>query len=160
MNTAGLQLDCSVYGEPYPVIQWLKQDVYDQEKVVKNIPSMLKIHNNGTMELKRFSPEQFTQDIHATIYRCSASNIHGRIISSPVSVRATTRQQQQQIQAQVYDDYVVAGNTAVLKCHIPAFYKDDLRVVSWIREDNKIVTVNNSGDIALELMVKNLILNI
>ncbi|KAG1650324.1 Down syndrome cell adhesion molecule-like protein Dscam2 [Nymphon striatum] len=144
MNTEGLKLQCSAHGEPDPEIQWLKRDGYQEEKLVTDIPSLLEIYNDGTLDLKPFAPEDFRQDIHSTVFRCIASNMHGRIISAPVSVRATTKQQQQQIQAQVYDEYVVAGNTAVLKCHIPAFYKDDLEVVSWIREDNKIITAESS----------------
>ncbi|KAG1671041.1 Down syndrome cell adhesion molecule-like protein Dscam2 [Nymphon striatum] len=144
MNIEGLKLQCSAHGEPDPEIQWLKRDGYQEEKLVTDIPSLLEIYNDGTLDLKPFAPEDFRQDIHSTVFRCIASNIHGRIISAPVSVRATTKQQQQQIQAQVYDEYVVAGNTAVLKCHIPAFYKDDLEVVSWIREDNKIITAESS----------------
>ncbi|KAG1650333.1 Down syndrome cell adhesion molecule-like protein Dscam2 [Nymphon striatum] len=54
-------------------------------------------------------------------------------------VKASTGQQQQQLQAQVYDEYVIPGNTAVLTCHIPSFYKENLKIAAWIREDNLII---------------------
>ncbi|KAG1650321.1 Down syndrome cell adhesion molecule-like protein Dscam2 [Nymphon striatum] len=100
-------------------------------------------HGIPDPEISCFTEDQYRQDIHATVYKCMASNIHGSIISYPVSVKATTKQQQQQLQAQVYDEYVIPGNTAVLTCHIPPFYKRDLEIISWIREDNLIVKANS-----------------
>ncbi|KAG1671038.1 Down syndrome cell adhesion molecule-like protein Dscam2 [Nymphon striatum] len=163
LSSEGIQFDCTAHGDPYPKIQWLKQDGFEQEKEVVKIPSLVEIHRNGTLGLKSFRPDQFRQDIHATVYRCSASNIHGRIISGPVSVRGTTKQQQQQIQAQVYDEYVVTGNTGVLKCHIPAFYKDDLNVVSWVREDNRVspdVFMTHNGHLHINSVTAEMNLNL
>uniref|UniRef100_T1JLG8 Ig-like domain-containing protein n=1 Tax=Strigamia maritima TaxID=126957 RepID=T1JLG8_STRMM len=37
-------------------------------------------------------------------------------------------------EVQVYDDYVIQGNTAVLKCHIPSFVVDYVVVTSWVRD--------------------------
>ncbi|KAG1650320.1 Down syndrome cell adhesion molecule-like protein Dscam2 [Nymphon striatum] len=139
LNTEGAQLDCSAHGVPDPKIQWMRQNGLDELQPVKAVPSLMRIFPNGSMVIYDFNADQYRQDIHATVYRCLASNIHGKIISSPVSVKATTKQQQQQLQAQVYDEYVIPGNTGVLTCHIPPFYKDDLEVVSWIREDNLII---------------------
>ncbi|KAG1654810.1 Down syndrome cell adhesion molecule-like protein Dscam2 [Nymphon striatum] len=139
LNTQGAQLDCSAHGVPDPKIQWMRQNGLDELQPVKAVPPLMRIFSNGSMVIYDFDADQYRQDIHSTVYRCLASNIHGKIISSPVSVKATTKQQQQQLQAQVYDEYVIPGNTGVLTCHIPPFYKDDLEVVSWIREDNLII---------------------
>ena len=40
---------------------------------------------------------------------------------------------EQQYEIQVYDEFVLMGNTAVLRCHIPSFLKEHLTVIGWIR---------------------------
>lgn len=139
MNTHGTRLDCSAHGVPDPTIKWFRQSGLEERQLVESSPPLLSIYSNGSLIIHNFGADLYRQDIHSTVYRCLTSNIHGKIISSPVSVKATTRQQQQQLQAQVYDEYVINGNTAVLTCHIPPFYKDDLEIASWIREDNLII---------------------
>lgn len=34
-------------------------------------------------------------------------------------------------EVQVYDEYVIKGNTAVMKCHIPSFVVEYVKVISW-----------------------------
>ena len=34
---------------------------------------------------------------------------------------------------QVYDEYVIKGNTAVMKCHIPSFVTEYVQVIAWIQ---------------------------
>ncbi|KAG1685713.1 Down syndrome cell adhesion molecule-like protein Dscam2 [Nymphon striatum] len=41
----------------------------------------------------------------------------------------------QHYSTQVYDEYVIEGNTAVLKCIIPSYIKDQIIVTAWIRDD-------------------------
>lgn len=38
-------------------------------------------------------------------------------------------------QAEVVSEYVIRGNTAVLKCNIPSFVADFVRVEAWIGSD-------------------------
>jgi hypothetical protein len=40
----------------------------------------------------------------------------------------------QKYEVQVRDAYVLAGNTAVLKCEIPAFVKEYVAVTSWFQD--------------------------
>ncbi|KAG1671033.1 Down syndrome cell adhesion molecule-like protein Dscam2 [Nymphon striatum] len=136
INTVGVKLDCAAHGNPDPKITWLRRNHNQELEEINTIPSLLRLLNNGTIELLKFTPNQYRPDIHATVYLCTATNTHGKIVSSQISVRGTTEQQQQLLQAQVYDEYVIKGNTAVFTCHIPAFFKDDLEVIAWIREDN------------------------
>lgn len=143
LNTQGITLDCSAHGFPDPEITWYRQNGLDEMQPLENTPPLLNFYANGSLAIHNFAGDQYRQDIHATVYKCMASNVHGSIISHSVSVKATTKQQQQQLQAQVYDEYVISGNTAVLTCHIPPFYKSDLEIVSWIREDNLIIKANN-----------------
>lgn len=35
---------------------------------------------------------------------------------------------------EVYDEFPVVGNTAVMRCHIPGFVKDYLTITAWIEE--------------------------
>lgn len=36
-------------------------------------------------------------------------------------------------------EYVIKGNSAVLKCSIPSFVADFVRVESWIDEENNVL---------------------
>ncbi|CAM1303011.1 Uncharacterised protein g3436 [Pycnogonum litorale] len=146
LSDTGTSLDCVAHGTPDPKIEWFTLLNDGQLQDVVGIPSLRKIYSNGSMSLLSFSSEGYAQNVHATIYKCSASNIHGRIISPPISVRAITNTQLKQLQAQVYDEYVIKGNTAVLRCHIPTFFKDDLRISAWIREDNHVIKQHETGN--------------
>lgn len=42
----------------------------------------------------------------------------------------------QYYEAQVYDVFVIKGNTAVFKCQIPSFVSDHVEIVSWQDTDN------------------------
>lgn len=42
----------------------------------------------------------------------------------------------QYYEAEVVSEYVIKGNTAVLKCTIPSFVADFLRVEAWVASDN------------------------
>ncbi|KAH9373778.1 hypothetical protein HPB48_007500 [Haemaphysalis longicornis] len=41
---------------------------------------------------------------------------------------------------QVYDEFVIAGNTAVFRCSVPSFVRDFLEFLAWIRDDGTIIT--------------------
>ncbi|CAM1303012.1 Uncharacterised protein g3437 [Pycnogonum litorale] len=144
-NTQGIRLDCAAHGKPDPHIKWFTSLADGKFRNVTDIPAIRNVYKNGSLSLMAFSSKQYQHDIHATTYRCMASNIHGSIISSPVSVRAVTKRQEQQ-QAQVYDEYVIRGCTAVLRCYIPSFFKDDLQVTAWVREDNHVIQRGNTDD--------------
>ncbi|KAG1654824.1 Down syndrome cell adhesion molecule-like protein Dscam2 [Nymphon striatum] len=154
LNNDGAVIDCLAHGVPDPEISWHRQNGIEELVQVENIQSFLDIYRNGSLVIHRFANDRYRQDIHAAVYRCVASNKHGRIISHAVSVKATTEQQQQQLQAQVYDEYVISGNTAVLTCHIPLFYKDDLKIVAWIREDNLVIKPDEPSKFTLLLSLK------
>lgn len=42
----------------------------------------------------------------------------------------------QKYEIQVHDEYVIAGNTAVLKCQIPNYVAEYVMVTSWIQDEN------------------------
>ena len=54
-------------------------------------------------------------------------------------------------EAEIMTEYVIKGNAAVLKCSIPSFVADFVRVESWIDEEGKILTFSdNYGWLAIQ----------
>ncbi|CAN7998424.1 unnamed protein product [Ixodes hexagonus] len=49
--------------------------------------------------------------------------------------------------AEAYDEFVISGNTAVMRCHVPAFVSDFVTVTSWVEEPtgNVIKQTSPSG---------------
>ena len=46
----------------------------------------------------------------------------------------------QRYEVNVYDEYVLRGNSAILKCHIPSFVADYVYVSGWVADDNTVIT--------------------
>jgi hypothetical protein len=44
----------------------------------------------------------------------------------------------QYYEAEVVSEYVIRGNTAVLKCTIPSFVADFVRVEAWVGSDESV----------------------
>ena len=61
----------------------------------------------------------------------------------------------QYYEVQVYDEFVISGNTAVLKCHVPSFVRDYVTVTSWVRGSGERIV---SDVITGESSVRNTIL--
>lgn len=47
-------------------------------------------------------------------------------------------------EAEILKEYVIRGNAAVLKCSIPSFVADFVRVESWIDELGAVLTANDN----------------
>lgn len=47
--------------------------------------------------------------------------------------------------ANVMDESVLKGNTAILKCHIPSFVSDYVFVVSWLQDDGHEVLADGGS---------------
>lgn len=47
--------------------------------------------------------------------------------------------------AEIIKEYVIRGNSVVLKCSIPSFVADFVYVESWIDEEGTIFKPNNDG---------------
>ncbi|XP_076367083.1 cell adhesion molecule Dscam1-like isoform X2 [Tachypleus tridentatus] len=133
LNTSGATVDCLAYGSPAPRVFWRVED----GSPAHDIPGLRSTLPNGTLVLWSFRPEQYSQEVHSKTYVCVASNSVGTIRSRNVRVRGEVSQE---YAAQVYDIFVVRGNTAVITCHIPMFVKDYITVTSWIRGDSDTIT--------------------
>lgn len=83
-NSTGIKIPCVVGGYPAPNIQWILRD----DRPVNNIPGLRHTDANGTLIFLPFSAEDYRQDVHATLYKCMATNSLGTIISKPVKIRA------------------------------------------------------------------------
>lgn len=55
---------------------------------VVDMANLLIVQVNGSLSFLPFRPENFRPDVHAASYKCAASNEHGKIVSTPVHVRA------------------------------------------------------------------------
>ncbi|XP_075749282.1 cell adhesion molecule Dscam1-like [Rhipicephalus microplus] len=122
-NTTGASLNCAVAGQPPPRVTWLREGVK-----VEPLQGLLLLLPNGTLRFPAFAASQFRQEAHSATYRCKAENIFGAILSTEVRVRAVV---EQYYEVQVYNEFTIAGNTAVLRCHVPSFVRDDVIVMSW-----------------------------
>lgn len=49
----------------------------------------------------------------------------------------------QYYEAEVVSEYVIKGNTAVLKCNIPSFVTDFVKVESWIGSDGSLYNASS-----------------
>ncbi|XP_068223029.1 cell adhesion molecule Dscam1-like isoform X2 [Palaemon carinicauda] len=124
-NTTGALLPCSAHGSPPPRVEWLTGG-----EVVTEVADVRVVHTNGSLQFLPFPPYAYTAVVHAATYSCRASSSAGTILSRPVHVRAVVRQY---YEVQVYDEFVISGNTAVIKCHVPSFVRDYVSVTSWVR---------------------------
>lgn len=52
----------------------------------------------------------------------------------------------QAYEARVNDEFVLKGNTAILKCIVPSFVADFVHVVAWIM-DNQTVTAQDDSKV-------------
>lgn len=135
LNSTGGSASCSVIGNPRPIVYWVTSD----GSRVSNIPGLRTILPNGTLFFPPFPSERYRQDIHSAVYRCVASNLVGKVGSRDVSVRAVV---QQQYQVQVYDEFVIRGNTAILRCQVPSYVRDYVIVTTWERQDGISIVSN------------------
>ncbi|XP_066598053.1 cell adhesion molecule Dscam2-like isoform X1 [Prorops nasuta] len=126
-NDTGAMIHCAAHGSPTPRIDWLMGD----GSPVLPIPHIREILVNGSMYFLPFGAESYRHDVHSADYRCQASNSVGRVLGREITVKAVVRQK---YEVQVKDTYVLAGNTGVLRCEIPAFVKEYVSVTSWVQD--------------------------
>ncbi|XP_069681625.1 cell adhesion molecule Dscam1 isoform X3 [Periplaneta americana] len=126
-NSSGGRVDCSAHGSPPPELEWSLGD----GTPVAQIPDLRLVHPNGSLVFPPFPAEHYRHDIHTALYRCRARNQMGQILSRDVHVRAVVKQK---YEVQVYDEYVISGNTAVLRCQVPSYVAEYVMVTSWIQD--------------------------
>lgn len=62
-------------------------------------------------------------------------------------------------ESQVYDEYVIKGNAAVLKCNIPSFVSDHVEIIDWVDTNGGHYTrdENTSGKMNVKLKLTKII---
>ncbi|XP_025834469.1 Down syndrome cell adhesion molecule-like protein Dscam2 isoform X32 [Agrilus planipennis] len=138
-NTTGASVECSARGNPPPEIIWVRSD----GTAVGDVPGLRQVLVNGNLVFPPFRAEDYRQEVHAQVYACLAKNSIGTITSRDVNVRAVVNQY---YEAEVVSEYVIRGNTAVLKCNIPSFVVDFVKVEAWVGSDEKVYTYSNNYD--------------
>lgn len=83
-NSSGTIIPCSAEGFPQPVITWVKQD----GEILQDMTGLRYTRHDGTLVFPPFPGEEYRADVHATVYRCEASNTAGVIGTRDVHVRA------------------------------------------------------------------------
>ncbi|XP_066244752.1 cell adhesion molecule Dscam1 isoform X17 [Euwallacea similis] len=136
-NTTGAVVECSASGNPPPDIIWVRSD----GTAVGDVPGLRQVLANGNLVFPPFRAEDYRQEVHAQVYACLAKNSVGSINSRDVNVRAVVNQF---YNAEILAEYVIRGNTAVLKCSIPSFVADFVSVDSWIDDGGKIYKLSDN----------------
>ena len=57
----------------------------------------------------------------------------------------------QKYEVQVYDEYVISGNTAVLRCQVPSYVAEYVMVTSWIQDGS--VNIYPNTDTGMDLII-------
>ncbi|XP_022815119.1 Down syndrome cell adhesion molecule-like protein Dscam2 isoform X36 [Spodoptera litura] len=132
-NTTGATVECAARGSPSPDIIWVRSD----GTAVGDVPGLRQVQANGNLLFPPFRAEDYRQEVHAQVYACLARNSVGTIHSRDVNVRAVVNQF---YEAEILTEYVIRGNAAVLKCSIPSFVADFVKVEAWIDEVGAEIT--------------------
>ncbi|XP_037045508.1 Down syndrome cell adhesion molecule-like protein Dscam2 isoform X1 [Bradysia coprophila] len=121
-NSTGGHIECFGQGSPQPEIEW--SPVPPHQDMVYSL-------SNGSLIFYPFSGEKYRHEIHSTVYRCKLRNLVGTVLSREVHVRGVVNQE---YTVQVHDEYVMSGNTAVLKCQVPSYMSEFVIVTSWVQD--------------------------
>lgn len=57
----------------------------------------------------------------------------------------------QKYEAEILTEYVIRGNSGILKCSIPSFVADFVQVESWISNDGVSYTMSEKNDYGIWL---------
>ncbi|XP_026315584.1 Down syndrome cell adhesion molecule-like protein Dscam2 isoform X16 [Hyposmocoma kahamanoa] len=137
-NTTGAVVECAVRGSPPPDVIWVRSD----GTAVGDVPGLRQVLPNGNLVFPPFRAEDYRQEVHAQVYACLARNPVGTIHSRDVNVRAVVNQF---YEAEILTEYVIKGNAAVLKCSIPSFVADFVKVEAWLDDEGTVI--NHSDDL-------------
>ncbi|XP_038214403.1 Down syndrome cell adhesion molecule-like protein Dscam2 isoform X26 [Zerene cesonia] len=129
-NTTGAVVECAARGSPTPDVIWVRAD----GTAVGDVPGLRQVLPNGNLVFPPFRAEDYRQEVHAQVYACLARNPVGTIHSRDVNVRAVVSQH---YDTDVNKEYVIMGNSIILKCQVPSFVADFIEVLSWHTDEKE-----------------------
>ncbi|XP_041784475.1 Down syndrome cell adhesion molecule-like protein Dscam2 isoform X18 [Anopheles merus] len=129
-NSTGAVVECSATGNPPPEMIWIRSD----GTAVGDVPGLRQILPNGNLVFPPFRAEDYRQEVHAQVYACMAKNQFGSVISRDVNVRAVVNQY---YVTEAENEYIIRGNSAILKCKIPSFIADFVSIDAWIDDSGE-----------------------
>ncbi|XP_063893575.1 cell adhesion molecule Dscam1 isoform X42 [Helicoverpa armigera] len=138
-NTTGATVECAARGSPTPDIIWVRSD----GTAVGDVPGLRQVQANGNLLFPPFRAEDYRQEVHAQVYACLARNSVGTIHSRDVNVRAVVSQP---FEAEADNEYVIRGNTAIMKCEVPSFVSDFVYVEMWMDSEGGTYYPNSSEE--------------
>ncbi|XP_025152751.1 Down syndrome cell adhesion molecule-like protein Dscam2 isoform X3 [Harpegnathos saltator] len=130
-NGTGAVVECQARGNPQPDIIWVRAD----GTAVGDVPGLRQVLPNGNLVFPPFRAEDYRQEVHAQVYSCLARSPAGSVHSRDVNVRAVVTQP---YNPEILTEYVIRGNSAILKCSIPSYIAEFVTVEAWIREDEEV----------------------
>ncbi|XP_031765665.1 cell adhesion molecule Dscam2 isoform X2 [Galleria mellonella] len=126
-NDTGAMLSCTARGEYQ--LDWLLLDNTPAISVL----GLRRVLANGSLELPPFPADRYRRDVHSTTYRCRIRFSSGyAVLSRNIHVHAALNIPWE---VHVPDEYVIAGNAAVLRCVVPAHCADRVGHTDWFTDD-------------------------
>ncbi|XP_044018825.1 Down syndrome cell adhesion molecule-like protein Dscam2 isoform X28 [Aphidius gifuensis] len=138
-NGTGAEVECQARGNPQPDIIWVRAD----GSAVGDVPGLRQVLPNGNLVFPPFRAEDYRQEVHAQVYSCLATSPAGSVHSRDVNVRAVVSQYWD---SDVNKEYAIRGNSAILKCVVPSFVGDFVKVLSWHTDQGEEFLPNNDYD--------------
>nr|NP_001036502.1 down syndrome cell adhesion molecule 1, isoform AU [Drosophila melanogaster]ABI31053.1 down syndrome cell adhesion molecule 1, isoform AU [Drosophila melanogaster] len=138
-NSTGAEIECKASGNPMPEIIWIRSD----GTAVGDVPGLRQISSDGKLVFPPFRAEDYRQEVHAQVYACLARNQFGSIISRDVHVRAVVIQS---YESEADNEYVIRGNSVVMKCEIPSYVADFVFVDLWLDSEGRNYYPNNAAE--------------
>ncbi|GBP58829.1 Down syndrome cell adhesion molecule-like protein Dscam2 [Eumeta japonica] len=112
-----------------PKLEWLTSD--DTPVEVDRVRVLLA---NGSLLLPPFAAEQYRRDVHGAVYRCRLNFDDGHaLLSRSIHVHGMVDVPWEVV---VRDEYVMAGNAAILRCAVPARLADRVDRTAWLTRDH------------------------
>lgn len=82
-NSTGTVITCTAQGTPEPIMHWERKD----GSTVSSIPGIRQVRPDNSLVFFPIDSNKYRPDVHATVYRCVATNKVGTIRSNDVTVK-------------------------------------------------------------------------